>query len=200
MLKYRLFQRQSAAVSAVLATTWLGLAACTSVPAPSGEYLDEQSGSTIAVATEPMVFARERSDVAASARDYATLVAVESNNAGKFAEYLLLYRWSTVDRRMSPLPPQDAGELSIEAEGRVIDLKPIDPFPFELSGRPALHVPATADFVAHAYLVDLPLLRFMAASRVLSVRLPQEPLASPYALWRDGRAALGRLVRRASGS
>jgi len=62
-----------------------------------------------------------------------------------------------------------------------------------------LHVPATADFVAHAYLVDLPLLRFMAASRVLSVRLPQEPLASPYALWRDGRAALGRFVRRPRG-
>src|SRR5580704_1191423 len=86
------------------------LTACTGLkPAPFHEILDEQSGNTLLVVTTPLVFARERTDVAAHARDYATLVAAEIDQSGKYSEYLLLYRWSTVDRRMSPPPDPQAG-------------------------------------------------------------------------------------------
>ena len=86
--------------------------------APTQEILDEQSGNTLLVVAKPLVFARERTDVAAYARDYATLVAVEMDQSGKYSEFLLLYRWSTVDRRMSSPPDPSAGELRILAEGR----------------------------------------------------------------------------------
>jgi hypothetical protein len=185
---------------AMLAAMLGALAACTSVPQRTGEYLDERSGNTVAVVTQPLIFARQRTDVAAYARDYATLVAVEGDNAGKFSQYLLLYRWSTVDRRMSPPPPPDAGELQIQAEGRVIVLKPVEPFPFDLSHREQLHLPESADPVVHAYVMDLATLRFIAGSRVLSVVMPQETLGTPFVMWRDGRAALSRFVQRASGS
>jgi hypothetical protein len=52
-----------------------------------------------------------RVDVAANARDYATVVAVEANRSGKYSQYLL-HRWSTVDRRMAL--PAEAGRLVIE--------------------------------------------------------------------------------------
>src|ERR1700674_4900727 len=67
----------------------------------SNEIFDEETASTLLVVSKPLVFARERSDVAAHSLDYATIVAVEDDRSGEYAQYLLLYRWSTVDRRMS---------------------------------------------------------------------------------------------------
>ncbi len=186
---------------AALASCIACVAGCQTLPAePTRDLLDERSGSTLAIVTRPLVFARERTDVAAYARDYATLVAVESNNGGRFRQYLLLYRWSTVDRRMSPPPSPTQGELVIEADGRVIDLGPLSDVPVDLSRRDELHVPANADPVVHAYAVDLGTLGFLAASRELTVRLPQESLATPFTLWKDGRPALARFVRHGLGS
>ena len=79
-------------------------AAPADVESNSTEIFDEETGSTLLVVSKPLVFARDRSDVAAHARDYATLVAVEDDRSGQYTQYLLLYRWSTVDRRMSPPP------------------------------------------------------------------------------------------------
>src|SRR5271165_1075599 len=97
--------------------------------ASPNEILDEQSGNTLLVVAKPLVFARDRTDVAAYARDYATLVAVEVDHSGKYEDYLLLYRWSTVDARMSAPPDPNAGELKVLAEGRAIDLKPLAEMP-----------------------------------------------------------------------
>jgi hypothetical protein len=64
-----------------LTTLW----ACTGLPAerPSHEFFDERTGNTLLVVPKPLVFARERTDVAAHARDYATMVAVEIDQSGK---------------------------------------------------------------------------------------------------------------------
>lgn len=183
-------------VALILALT--ALPACTSAPpAASREILDEQSGNTLLVVTAPLVFARERIDVAAHARDYATLVAVEVDQSGKFSEYLLLYRWSTVDRRMSAPPDADAGRLRILAEGRTIDLMPLERLPVDLSRRRELHVPAHGDVISRAYPIDLKTLRFIAVSRELSVQMPQERFDAPFGLWEDGRGALGQFLLRA---
>ncbi len=140
---------------------------------------------------------RATTDVAAYARDYATLVAVEVDQSGKYSDFLLLYRWSTVDRRMSSPPDPNAGELRILAEGRAIDLMPLEQIPVSLSRRRELHVPDHGDVVAHAYPIDTATLGFIASSRDLSVQMPQERLDTPFTLWEDGRAALGRFVQRA---
>src|SRR5580692_11440147 len=157
------------------------LPACSSAPrAHSQEIFDEQTGNTLLVVAKPLVFARTRTDVAAYARDYATLVAVEVDQSGKYSDFLLLYRWSTVDRRMSSPPDPHAGELRILAEGRAIDLLPLERIPVSLSRRRELHVPDHEDVVAHAYPIDTATLGFIASSRELSVQMPQERLDTPF--------------------
>jgi hypothetical protein len=172
----------------------VALTACADAPSGARQILDEETGNTFFVVTKPLVFARERSDVAAHARDYATLVAVAVDESGKLSEYVLLHRWSTVDRRMLPPPKPDAGELRILAEGRAIDLVPLEQVPVSLSSRPELHGPKHGDAITRAYKVDLPTLHFIAVSRALAVRMPQEPLDTPFELWRDGRASLAQFV------
>jgi hypothetical protein len=175
------------------------LTACTGLkPAPLREILDEQTGNTLLVVAAPLVFARERSDVAAHARDYATLVGAEIDQSGTYSEYLLLYRWSTVDRRMSAPPDPDAGTLRILADGRAIDLVPLEKVPIGLSRRRELYMPEHADFVAHAYHVDVTTLRFIAMSRDLSVIMPLEPLSTPFTMWKDARKALEQFLQGAA--
>jgi hypothetical protein len=180
---------------ALMLTALTALTACIGLPPVTArQILDPQSGNTLFVVMKPLVFARERTDVAAHARDYATLVAVAVDNSGTFGEYVLLHRWSTVDRRMSPPPDLNAGELRILADGRTIDLLPLEQVPVGLSSRPELHRPSHGDVVTHAYRVDLATLRFVAASRTLLVRMPQELLDTPFSLWKDGRVDLAQFV------
>jgi len=174
------------------------LTSCTTRPSrASGEIFDEQTGSTLLVVSKPLVFARERSDVAAHSRDYATLVAVEDDRSGEYTQYILLYRWSTVDRRMSPPPGADEGQLKIYADGRTMDLKPLERPPTSLAQRSALHVPEHGDIVYHAYRVDSAMLHFIAASHDLAVRMPQEQLDTPFTLWQDARGALAQFLEQA---
>jgi hypothetical protein len=163
----------------------------------STEIFDEETGSTLLVVSKPLVFARDRSDVSAHARDYATLVAVEDDRSGQYTQYLLLYRWSTVDRRMSPPPGADEGELKILADGRTIDLHPLERPPTSLARREALHVPEHGDLVYRAYRVDSAMLHYIADSRELTVRMPQESLDTPFTVWEDGRGALTQFLERA---
>src|SRR5271166_5733671 len=105
-------------IRGALMLTLIALPACTSTPrAASQQILDERTGNLLLIVKQPLVFARERSDVAAHARDYATLVAVEVDASGTYNDYLLLYRWSTVDKRMAPPPEPTAADLRILADG-----------------------------------------------------------------------------------
>jgi hypothetical protein len=182
------------------------LASCTVPPrvashrarAASHEIFDEETASTLLVVSKPLVFARERSDVAAHSRDYATIVAVEDDRSGSYTQFLLLYRWSTVDRRMSPPPGPDQGELLILADGREIDLKPLAQPPTSLTQRRALHVPEHGDVVYRSYRVDPAVLHFIAASHEIVVHMPQESLDIPFTLWEDGRGALTQFLQGAA--
>lgn len=179
-------------------TMLIALPACTGLPrAAPHEVLDEQSGNTLLVAAKPLVFARERTDVAAHARDYATLVAVEVDASGTYADYLLLYRWSTVDPRMMRQPDPNAGEMRIVADGRAIDLPPMARVPVSLSRRRVMHFPEHGDVIVHAYPIGIDTLRFIAMSREVTVRLPKEPLETPFRLWEDGRFSLRQFLERA---
>lgn len=176
------------------------LTACASSrPAPSQEIFDEQTAMTLQVVSAPFIFARERSDVAAHARDYATLVAAEIDRSGAYSDFLLLYRWSTVDRRMSPPPPSSAGALRILADGRSIDLQPLQRLPVSLTQSHSLYVPPHGDIVPRAYAVDAALLQYIATCRNLTVRMPQEELNTPFTLWQDGREALAKFLQSISG-
>lgn len=176
------------------------MASCTTQSRPtSREIFDEQSGNTLFVVGKPLVFARERSDVAAHARDYLTLVAVEEDRSGDYSQYLLLYRWSTVDLRMSQPPSPGAGAIHMLVDGRPIDLLPLGSIPIGLTQRRIFDGPAHSDAVPSAYRVDVATLHFIAISRDLTVRMPQETLDIPFTLWEDGRAALNQFLKRAAG-
>ena len=179
----------------------LTLGGCVASHAPlTREILDEQSGNTLIVVSSPLVFARARTDVAAHARDYATLVAVAVDRSGRYDQYLLVYRWSTVDRRMSPPPDAAGGALRLLADGRQIDLRPEARMPVDIGQRASLRAPAHADLVARAFRVDEATLKFIAASRELRLLMPQESLRIPFTLWEDGRAALARYLAQIGGS
>ena len=170
----------------------------TAPPLAPKEFIDEQTANTLLAVASPLVFARDRSDIAARARDYVNLVGLEIDASGKYRQYLLTYRWSTVDPRMTPPPPSTAGALLIIADGREIELKPLDQLPVGLPLRGELLVPNHGAVSAHAYIADVAMLHFIAESRVISVRLPQEPLDRPFALWEDGRLALKQFLTHAA--
>lgn len=173
------------------------LPGCAELPSGASQaILDQQSGNTLLLVTRPLVFARRRADVAAEfARDYATMVAVELDVAGKYSDYLLVYRWSTVDKRMSPLPDSGSGALQIEADGRKVTLPALEQLPVDVAGREDLYYPQHADVAAFAYKIDIAMLRFIALSHRIDVRMPQEPLQLPFELMQDGRASLAQFVR-----
>jgi hypothetical protein len=177
----------------------LAIASCSSDrAAPGREVFDEQTGNTLTVVSSPLVFARERNDLAAYARDYASLVAVEVDHSGTPKNYLLLYRWSTVDKRM--LPPQDptGGKLRLVGDGRELSLSPLDSLPVGLDSIRTLHAPRHGAALTRAYAVDMDSLRFIAESRDLHLQLPQETFDMPFRIWEDGRRALARFVHQSS--
>ena len=175
-----------------------GLAACAGAPSqPPHEVFDEQSGNTLSVVSRPLVFARSRTDVAAYARDYATLVAVELDRSGNAERFLLLHRWSTVDPRVSALPDPAAGALVLSGTGRVLKLAPLPDLPLGLQHRRDLHLPPHGDVISHAYRADADVLRFLATGGGdLTLELPQESYVAPFALWEDGRPELIEFLRR----
>jgi len=160
------------------------------------ELFDERSGNTVSVVARPLVFARSRTDVAAYARDYATLVAVELDHSGSVEHYLLLHRWSTVDARMSRPPDPAAGQLEILSSGRIVKLTPLAEPPIGLEHRRDLHLPPHGEVVTHAYRVDGEVLRFIARHRDATLELPQESFGEPFTLWEDGRGAWLEFLRR----
>ena len=173
------------------------LAACasTSSAAPH-EFLDETNGSTLLIVQDPIVFARTRTDVAANARDYATLVTVLEDRSGKYQLWLIAHRWSTVDPRFGGRLPDQQAQLQLLADDRSLSLQPTVPAPTLLAHRGELFTPRGAQ--TSAYAVDGDLLRSIASARLLSLQFRDDPSTSTYNLWRDQRGALQALLKQVS--
>ncbi len=173
--------------------------ACTSLPEPAPRaMLDEQTGVSLSVVSEPIVLARDRRDLAAHARDYLTLVAVERNQAGRRNLVLLVYRWSTIDRRVNLQPDAAARNLVLVADGRDIALRPVaERLPEELRPRAELLQPDVSEVDAIAYRVDRNALRVIAEGKDLVAFFADARGALPFQLWGDGRAALARFADEA---
>ena len=175
------------------------LCACASLPEPAPRVmLDEQTGVSLSVVAEPIVLARDRRDLAAHARDYLTLVAVERNQAGRRNLMLLVYRWSTIDRRVNAQPDAAARQLVLVADGRDVPLRPVaEQLPAELRPRPELLQPDVSDVDAIAYRVDREALRVISQGSELLGFFADARGALPFRLWADGRAALARFAEEA---
>ncbi len=176
-------------------------AGCASLPAPQSlTYLDERTGITLTVVDAPLVLARERRDLAANARDYLTLVAVTRNESGRVTPALLVHRWSTIDTRVTPSgAPIADPRLVIVADGRDIRLTTLQPVPreFEPSSTHDLWRPKVSLVDTTVYRVDAATLRYIAQSERISAFHDVPDDALPFAMWRDGRLALGRVAEDA---
>jgi hypothetical protein len=176
----------------------LWLAGCASVPSGPRVSLDPRTGATFTMVEKPLIFARQRRDVAANARDYLTVVAVEINVSGQRRLYLAVHQWSTIDLRSGELPPVSS-DLLLVADGRDIALTPERD---DAAGLPVdatrLMRPEDAEVVSALYPIDGATLEYIAVSDSLSVAY-SDSFALPFALWRDGRPDLQRMLARVSG-
>lgn len=175
-------------------------AGCASLPAPQPlTYLDERTGITLSIVDAPIVLARERRDLAANARDYLTLVAAARNESGRVTTALLVHRWSTIDSRVTTaITPATDARLVIVADGRDIRLTTLQPVPreFEPSDTHDLWRPKVSRVDTTVYRIDAATLRYIAQSARISAFHDVPDDALPFAAWRDGRAALGRLAEQ----
>ena len=173
------------------------LAACSSLPPNPRDVLDESTGATVTIVGAPITFSGEPDTE--SAHDYLTLVAVRTDEAGRFTELLLLYRWSGYLRPAPGSTGKSAGELLIEIDGRTLELQPLQRLPAGLPKPKDLFVPDATEGDLTAYVTDVETMRLIATSRELSARVPQEAGSAPFKLWRDGRPALAQFVKQLSG-
>jgi len=158
------------------------------------QYLDRDTAVTFTVAARPLIFAHVRPEVAARARDYATVAAASLDRDGQIQYVLLIYLWSTVDPRNESDFTGPAPDLVLAADDRRIAIHPIsDP----LQRLPPIDRPPVSHFVAAMYRTDLPTLRFLTTVRYLSLLRGAGPEEARFELWRDERAPLADLVRAA---
>ncbi len=153
---------------------------CCAVRAPAAdlapsEYLDERTGATITVVHEPLVFALERSILAANARDYVSLTAVEVDRSGRIEVYLIGYVWSTIDRRTHGVQADLIRKpLELSADGRLVRLVSAAQFPKDLLDEQRLLAPKASRLERAAYPASRELLRYIAASKHLSLSFALE--------------------------
>jgi hypothetical protein len=186
---------------ALIVSVCLGCAANAASVEPT-EFLDERTGATITVVHDPLVFAFERSSLAANARDYISLTAVEVDRSGQLQTYLIGYVWSTIDRRnRSSAPDQIQKPLALLADGREIQLVPVSEFPKDLLDEQRLLAPPASHVLRAAYPASRELLRYIASSRNLSISFAldsedEDAERESYQIWGDGKKALIAFVER----
>jgi hypothetical protein len=172
----------------------VNLLSCAATASHSIEYLDEETAATVTSVVSPVVFARSRRELAAGARDYATVVATTVNRAGRLEHLLLIYFWSTVDPRVANGATQPHGEPELIADDRVIRLTR-DPRSARQAGiSRKIHAPAGSDTAASVYRSDLETLRFIADAGRLRLQIAGPTGGQPYELWTDGRSQLRAFV------
>jgi hypothetical protein len=184
-----------------LMTAPLALLCCAAFagePSPL-EYLDEDTGATVTVVEEPLVFEYGRRDLAANGHDYATLAAASVNRGGKVEYVLIVYFWSTVDPRLRTDSLPVAEPLILQADDRRISLKLRGHSAHEAGIGTAIHAPPVGNARPNVYGTDLATVRFIGAARQLTLLADSDGTTLSYGLWTDRRPALQQFVRHMSG-
>jgi hypothetical protein len=163
------------------------------------EYVDEITAASITVTVDALIFARERSDLAANARDYVTLAPLEINVTGKRSYFWSGYIWTTIDRRDRQPVVAPGDELVLLADGRPLRLQSdAKSLRDHGVGQPPTRAPARTAvpvlFVADAESID-----YVAHATELHIELIHAGVNEPFALWKDARAALRAFVERVGG-
>jgi hypothetical protein len=157
------------------------------------EYLDPVTAAMVSSVTAPMIFARAHQDVAANARQYATVVGSSVNRSGHYEYLLLVYIWSTVDARLGAgAHPGDT--LVLLADDRAIRLQRDGRSLREAGIAKPLLAPLHSRGPPRIYKTDRATVQFISSARQLRMQLEGDQDARPFDLWKDGRRQLGQLA------
>jgi hypothetical protein len=178
----------------VLTIVSLCLLACkAAAPRHPNEYLDSVTAAMVSSVTAPIIFARAHQDVAANARQYATVVGASVNRSGHYEYVMLVYIWSTVDARLGAgAHPGDT--LVLLADDRAIRLQRDGRSLKEVGIAQPLQSPLHARGPPRIYRTDRATLQFVSTARHLRMQLEGDQDARPFDLWKDGRRELGQLA------
>jgi len=190
-------RRFCAALAALFAVALSARAAPLIQPAEKvREYVDEITAVHITVAADPLVFARERSDLAANARDYVTLAPLEINRTGKRSYYWSGYLWTTIDRRDGDPLLKRGDQLVLIADGRPIPLVSDDkPLREHGVGQTPVRVPVRSALPV-LFAADLEVIDYVAHATEVHVEWIREGTSEPLPLWKDGRTGLRAFLER----
>lgn len=165
--------------------------------AASGTILDRKTGATLQLSTRPWVLALDQPHLAAHARDYIALYAVEINTAGKRGYHLAAFLWSTVPGRN-----QFAGDkpvLQLRVADRELKLDPLGRTPRDMGISQWPLKPPGRGAVLAIYEADEALMRAMSADVLVQAR-PATDASLPedvwFDVWRSGREAFADFCRR----
>jgi hypothetical protein len=187
--------RLRAALTAVL----LLLLAAPNVPADDDavrEYVDEITAVSITVTVDALVFARERSDLAANARDYITLAPLEINRTGQRSYFWSGYIWSTIDRRDREPVVGPGDQLMLLADGRPIRLlRDATPLRDRGVGQPPLRVP-TRTAIPVLFSADPESIAYVSRASELHIELIHAGVNEPFPLWKDARKGIREFAER----
>ena len=159
------------------------------------EYVDEETGATVTVVSEPLVFAHELPGSVRRTRDFVTLAAASVNQMGKVSYVLIGYFWSagvffdeqSENARLAREP------LVLQLQDRRIELGP-------RSARDAgigvpVHRPPYGSATPTVYAIDLQTMQLIAESTRPSLHSGGAGTSLSYELLDDQLAALRELVR-----
>ena len=178
------------------------LTACgsTAVRDQPRQYLDSQTAATITIIDKPLVFARERPELAANVRDYATVAVAAVNRSGKVSYFLFTYLWSTVDTRAALNQSLVGKSLVLAADDRLISLQTAGLTAHDAGMGFSPHHPNGVPAVELVAATDLATLRYLALARRLCVRFTDDATENPYERWKDQRASLRAFVLQLGGA
>lgn len=174
---------------------WLILVGAVCVAAPPREILDRGTGATLHVSERPWVLALEQPQLAAHARDYVALYAVEIDTSGRRSYHLAAFFWSTVPGR--DRYAGDHPSLTLQVDDRQLRLDPLGKSPQDAGvSRWPLAPPARGALLT-IYEVDTALLRQLAGNGRVRARPESDPTLPPdlwFEPWRSGNRAFAAFV------
>jgi hypothetical protein len=180
-------------VLTVLTFLTVGLSGCT-FPAPRPpEYLDPDTAALVTTVSTPIIFARTDNDVAANARQYATVAAVSVNRSGHYEYVLLVYLWSTLDPRLG-IDRHPGQNVILLADDRAIRLVRDSRSMHEVGISTPLHAPEHIRGQPRIYRTDKETLQFLAKAKRVRLLLEGDEDPRPFDIWTDGRTALAQFA------
>jgi len=151
--------------------------------------LDRSTGATIELTAKPWVFGLDQPHLAANARDYIALYALEINIGGKRRHHLAAFFWSTVPGRQQFAGLTPGMQLQVDDRTLRLDSKGQSPRDFGIGQWPLQPPQRTALLVVYA--VDEALLRQLGSAQRLRLR-PDSDATLPEDVWfSEWRSARG---------